>query len=169
MKKYFLLATTALLLGTSNVIAAGHDPDAAAGGSVSTTMTVNGTILSAPTVEVLDDVNWGTIYLSEQNQTGVMPLIASFGVEGFQTDGIYTINGYTGQIQGKIKVSNLPAGATISVDSTITLDTVTMLDNEFVEGNADGEYLLISNLYANDVNILPTGEISGSFPINITY
>ena len=166
MKKYFLLATTALLLGTSNVMAGGVGDGA--GGSVSTTMLVSGTIASTPTIEILDDVNWGIIYLS-----GIVDAptadVAYFDETGFHAEGDHTINGYAGQVQGKIKVSNLPAGAIVSVPYEVEVsDKFAMMGNEFIAGS-NGEYLLISTLEVRNDGEPVAGDVVGSFPITITY
>ncbi|MBQ8785799.1 MAG: hypothetical protein IJZ59_07160 [Alphaproteobacteria bacterium] len=163
MKKYFLLATTALLLGTSNVIAAGHDPDAAAGGSVSATINISADMAYTPTIEILNDINWGKIYHS---CNGGNDLIASFDADGFSASEI--VNGYTGQQQGRIKLSSLPAGGSVSIDAQAYMGNGFGMEEMSLSQNTDGEYVVLGKIYCHELQGL-NGNYTGTATITVTY
>ena len=169
MKKYFLLATTALLLGTSNVMAAGPEAgNSGAGGSVSATINVTGQIYSTPTINVLNHVNWGTIYAEDCD------ILGTFAANGFTAGP--TVNGATGQQQGRIRVNNLPTDATVSITNSVGLLDGTAEGNAFLGMSeislsevSDGEYLVLGSIGCAPNYTLPTGTLSGNLTVTVAY
>ncbi len=164
MKKYFLLATTALLLGTSNVMASGPEAgNGGAGGSVSATINISADMAHTPTIEILNDINWGKIYHS---CNGGNDLIASFDADGFSASEI--VNGYTGQQQGRIKVSSLPAGGSVSIDAQAYMGNGFGMDEMSLSQNTDGEYVVLGKIYCHELKGL-NGNYTGTATITVTY
>ncbi len=74
MKKYFLLATTTLLLGTSNVMAETGD--------IEVEVNVSATVKAATTFEKISDMKFGTMYVAPENLiAGTKLAILTYDIE----------------------------------------------------------------------------------------
>ena len=167
MKKYFLLATTALLLSTSNVMA---EVDGV--GTVSATINVAVNVQKAPSIEVVSDLDWGTIYVSECS--GSDEAIARFSEEnGFEIGEQCSVTAYGGQKEGIIRVNNLPKNGALSISDMTTLgdgdDNILMLGNRLSlvdEGEDFREYMVLSDLQMNGAE---SGSFSGTITVTLNY
>ncbi len=169
MKKYFLLATTALLLGTNNVMAETPTVGAQAFGSIN----VKGEIQLSPKIEVLSDLNWGTIYFGGRIN-GSSEYIARINGEGYLDSGRFEITGQTGYEEAYFKVHNLPESATVNVETSKVLSNGLFMKNIYLEDYEDGSYRVFADLDTDlDENgeeiELPTGTFTSFITITVNY
>ncbi len=163
MKKYFLLATTALLLGTSNVLAEG--------GALEVEVNVSATVKAATTFVKESDMNFGTMYVDpEQHVSGTY--LASFSCtstvyltdavvhhNGDDEPGIVTVikeKGYSGytRIDGIDEDGTLALGDGLEVRNMYINDCIP----KSVDETTSTRLFLIGDLYLTQDGYTGTGE-----------
>ena len=160
MKKYFLLAATALLLGTSNVMAE-------RAGSTTATMNVSVEMVAAPSIEIIQHMDWGTIYF-DWNKMGRYPDFGRFeGGDFIKHDSTAAA---TGQQVGIFRISG-DRPFDIVLPSDVYFDDVSssglMMANISYTENASGNIVINAQLTGAEVD--PTGEHTGSLVITVNY
>ncbi len=171
MKKYFLLATTALLLVTSNVMAADGDDNHIAPssfvGSTSAIMNLRANIQSTPIIRVTQHMSWGTIYASTLSAAD----LGSFSSSGYTAGS--DVDAHTEQIQGKFVIDNPTAIQQISLETnggSVNIgDSGLIMNNvSYVATGNENEYIITASLSTAD-DFQTVGSHTGSMTINLDY
>ena len=158
MKKYFLLATTALLLSTSNVMAESL-------GSVSTTMNVYTSIEVAPTISIINEINWGTLYV-DSGASGELGRFTSGGFEPGER-----VKAHKDTEQG-VFFYGRPSNVADDLNYTLSFpervvfnETLYMKDISTYESG--GKQYITATLYS-DAGVMP-GQASAPMMITVNY
>ncbi len=164
MKKYFLLATTALLLGTNNVMA---DFD------YQIDMNVYAAVEHTSTVTKLKDANFGTLYIKWQ--TLMDTKLASFSADGYTTtpdvahaEGEQTGEFYVtyGDTEQEPVIKNLPNGI-LNLGSGLEVRNVGLLKTNTSSDGMEANYQLIGDLYTTEDST--SGSGNGVLTIGFDY
>ena len=178
MKKYFLLATTALLLGTSNVMAE----------QLASRMILNigGKVRNVAGILSKTDMDWGTFYLNWDSFSGSETKIGSFTEDGFEVlTGSYGFVSYHNGLQQPGEIQSLltegayvtvtgESGDNVSVYEGMEVRNLRYVKTEDILKNdkKTGEKgKIIADLYVTDYpsNAGTTGDISGTIQVSIYY
>ena len=150
MKKYFLLATTALLLGTSNVMA-----EVAA----SAVMRSIAAIKPIATIQVTQDMNWGTFYFDWNRFPGAELKIGSFTINGFTAEVNELMTHHDGNQQPGLITSSRTDDMSITLDAEGETQDSTPAINGMQVRNL--RYVQLETLYGGAGASGETGKVIG--------
>ncbi len=186
MKKYFLLATTALTLTTSNVMAVSGE-DVGHGSSATTVnVQVSAEVKAAATFETNGVMNFGTMYVDVANVSAGTKLASFSAPFHFSKEGVVvhhegntvfpTVTVNTGDTTGVTPVFKNITDETLSLGDGLEVRNLAII--EFGgDGGAGGampqsldstvSYTINGDLYAKQANFTGTG--SGTLTIGYDY
>ncbi len=181
MKKYFLLATTALLLGTSNVMASG--PEAGHGSSATTVnVQVSAEVKAAATFETNGVMNFGTMYVDVANVSAGTKLASFVQGGSFSKDNVVvhhegdnvqaTVTVNTGGTTGVTPVFKNISNGTLSLGDGLEVRNLAIINPSgsavpVAETGVTVSYRIYGDLYAKQANFTGTG--SGTLTIGYDY
>ncbi len=172
MKKYFLLATTALILGTSNVMAGVVGP----ADLPKVDMQVSVNVKKAYGVSKNSDIDWGNLYiLNDVNYTEETKIAEFAGGSPTLVDNT-SIAAHTGGRQGDISAttylsSNLTFNGASIGEGEVTLDgscgSLTM-KNVGARAGSGGNHYITGDLYATSLKVCDA-PATGTLTIGFDY